>query len=67
MGVHLSIFMYVWSDCSAHKPPDVMAATCALSGTGIESFTAGMRTLEVSYIHAERCGGGVCDAFQQEA
>ena len=59
--------MYVWSDCSAHKPPDVMATTCALSGTENESFTAGMRTLEVSYVHAEHCGGGVCDAFQQEA
>jgi len=43
-----------------------MAATCALSGTETESFTADMRTLGVSYIHAECCGG-VCDAFQQEA
>jgi len=59
--------MYVWSDCSAQKPPDVMATTCAPSETEIESFTAGMRTLEVPYSHAECCGGGVCDAFQQEA
>lgn len=56
--------MYVWSVCSAHKPPDVMATTCAFSGTEIESFTAGLRTLEDSYSHAECCGGGVCDAFQ---
>lgn len=60
--------MYVWSDCLAHKPPNVMATTWALSGTEIESFIAGVRTLEVSYSHAECCGGGgVCDAFQQEA
>ena len=59
--------MNVWSDCSAHKPPNVMATTCALSWTEIESFTAGMRTLQVSYIRTECCGGGVCDDFQQEA
>jgi hypothetical protein len=44
-----------------------MGTTCALSGIEIESFAAGLRTLEVSYIHAECCGGGVFYAFQQEA
>lgn len=46
------------------KLPNVMATTCALSGTEVESFTAVLRTLEVSYSHAECCGGGVCNAFQ---
>jgi len=59
--------MNVWSDCSAHKPPDLMATTCPLSGSEIELFTAGMRTLQVSYIHIECFGGGVCDDFQQGA